>query len=163
MNYKNKIKNHNFWLMRTLRELPEKICTNDPCLDIYESDYILSKIKKNKSVLEVGCGNGLLYEKIRDNVNIQKYLGIDFVRELVSLAKAKIKNSKDLFLQLDMTEINQDSFNQRFDLIISKRAIKNIISTKIQLEVIDNLGYFLKKNGYMILLESSQTSQNKIN
>lgn len=83
-----------------------------------------------------------MYEKIRDNVNIQKYLGIDFVRELVSLAKAKIKTSKDLFLQLDMTEINQDSFNQRFDLIISKRAIQNILSTKIQLEVIDNLVIF---------------------
>ena len=163
MQYKNKAENHNFWLKRISSNSPDKICTNDPYLDIFESNYILSKVRKNISILEVGCGNGLLYEKIRNKVNIKKYLGTDFISELVALANAKIKNPKDLFLELDMAEINQGSFNQKFDLIISKRAIQNILSTKIQLKVIDNLGYFLKENGSMILLESSKIAQNNIN
>jgi hypothetical protein len=41
--------------------------------------------------------------------------------------------------------------------------VQNILSTKLQLKIIDNVGFFLKKNGKMILVESSSNAQNNIN
>ena len=40
---------------------------------------------------------------------------------------------------------------------------QNILSAKLQLKIIDNVGFFLKKNGKMILVESSSNAQNNIN
>ena len=44
-----------------------------------------------------------------------------------------------------MTAIDKTSFEDRYDYIISKRAIQNVLSSKLQLKTIDNLGNFLKK------------------
>jgi fucose permease len=62
-----------------------------------------------------------------------------------------------------MTVINKSTFSEKFDFIITKRSIQNILSHKLQLKVIENAGYFLKKNGLMILVESSSVAQKNIN
>lgn len=62
-----------------------------------------------------------------------------------------------------MTLINKTTFPEKYDYIITKRAIQNILNHKLQLNIIDNAGYFLKKNGLMILVESSANAQKNIN
>lgn len=62
-----------------------------------------------------------------------------------------------------MTSIDETTFSKKYDYIIAKRAIQNILSHKLQLKVIDNAGFFLKKDGLMILVESSATAQKNIN
>ena len=62
-----------------------------------------------------------------------------------------------------MTLVSNKSFSERFDYIISKRAIQNVLSNKLQISTIDNFGYHLKKKGLMILVESSNTAQKNIN
>ena len=44
-----------------------------------------------------------------------------------------------------MTLVSNKSFNEKFDYIISKRAIQNVLSNKLQISTIDNFGYHLKK------------------
>ena len=139
------------------------VCTNDMALDNLESERILSKISDHKTVLEIGCGNGLLYQKLRKAYNLEKYIGIDFVRELLDICKESKLHPNDEFQQLDMTAINNQSFNSKFDFIISKRAIQNVLDMDAQLQVIDNFGQYLEKDGLMILLESSKTAQDRIN
>lgn len=46
-----------------------------------------------------------------------------------------------------MTLIDKSTFPEKYDYIITKRAIQNVLSHKLQLKVIDNAGYFLKKKG----------------
>ena len=163
LDYKNKKENYSFWLERLKNKSPDQVCTNDVGLDKFETNYILSKLSNNSKILEIGCGNGLLYENIRKNLNIDQYVGIDFVSELISYCNSKILNSSDRFMQLDMTEVRKDTFDIDFDFIISKRAIQNVLDKSMQFEIIDNFGYFLKQNGLMILIESSQDALQNIN
>lgn len=162
-NYKFKTENHNFWKER-LKSNPENlVCSNDIKLDLLEGNQILNENLKNKTILEIGCGNGILYRKICKKYKIKKYVGLDFVKELIDVCNKKKRRKNDIFLQQDMTDLSKDTFRQKFDFIITKRSVQNVISHSLQIKVIDNLGYFLKKNGKLILIESSQDAQKNIN
>ena len=162
-NYKNKEENYNFWVSR-IKNKERLVCTKDIYLDLLEENQIIKRLKNNKTILEIGCGNGILLKRLKNKVKIKNYLGIDFVLELIKKSNYKYKNYKNIsFKQLDMTEVNKNSFNQKYDYIISKRAIQNVLDKNLQLKAIDKFGYFLKKNGTMILVESSNTAQQNIN
>lgn len=163
MEYKFKQENYDFWRERLNANTPDRVCTNDVGLDSIESRAILSRMSDDVSVLEIGCGNGLLYEKMRSTFNLEKYVGFDFVGELIEDCKSKKIDPRDEFHQLDMTEIDSDTFDQKFDFIVSKRSIQNIIDQDLQLEIIDNFGRFLKDDGSMIFVESSCDAQQRIN
>lgn len=163
INYKYKKENYNFWVDRLNKQKENLVCTKDIILDKLEEDQIIKNIKENSAILELGCGNGTLLKKILKKKKIKNYLGTDFVKELIDNCKFKF-NSKNLnFKTLDMTLINKSTFLEKYDYIITKRAIQNVLSHKLQLEVIDNVGYFLKKKGLMILVESSANAQKNIN
>jgi len=161
-NYKYKKENYNFWLNR-LKRKENLVCTNDVLLDKIEEDQIINKIKNYKTILELGCGNGLILKRLIKEKKIKNYLGTDFVNELIKICIKKYKSKKINFKTLDMTLINNKTFKEKYDYIITKRAIQNILSYPLQLKIIDNAGFFLKKRGTMILVESSINAQNNIN
>jgi ubiquinone/menaquinone biosynthesis C-methylase UbiE len=161
MNYKFKQDNYDFWKNRLKLNPPEKVCTNDMNLDILECKQFLDENLQGKTILEIGCGNGLLYNEICKTYKIKKYIGVDFVKELVEFCKKKNRGTE--FIQLDISKIKKNSFKEKFDYIISKRTIQNILNHSLQLKIIDTLGLFLKKNGSIILVESSKDAQNNIN
>ena len=163
MNYKFKKKNYNFWKSRLELNAPKKVCTNDLNLDILESKQILQENLQGKTILEIGCGNGLLYNEICKKYKIKKYVGVDFVKELIEFCNKKKKNSRNEFIRIDLSKIKKNTFKNKFDYIISKRVIQNLTSQSLQLQVIDTLGFFLKKNGFLILVESSKHAQKNIN
>ena len=163
VDYKFKNENYDFWVERLASNEPNQVCTNDIGLDFIESKAILSRISDGASVLEIGCGNGLLYEEMRRRFNLDKYVGTDFVEELIVDCNAKKTNERDEFKQLDMTEVDSNTFDSKFDFIVSKRAIQNVIDHKLQIEAIDNFGSFLSDDGVMILVESSNDAQQRIN
>jgi cyclopropane fatty-acyl-phospholipid synthase-like methyltransferase len=162
-NYKYKKENYNFWVDRLKKQKETLVCTKDIILDELEENQIIKNIKTNKTILELGCGNGVILKKILKKKKIKSYLGTDFVKELIDNCKFKFNSKNIKFKTLDMTLINKTTFTEKYDYIITKRAIQNILSHKLQLKVIDNSGYFLKKNGLMILIESSSTAQKNIN
>lgn len=162
-NYKLKSKSYKYWVSRISNNL-KQVCTRDYQLDKVEENQIINRIRSNKNILELGCGHGLLVEKLIKLKKIKNYIGVDLVKELIDIPKTKFKNNKKItFIQKDITLIDNKTFNQKFDYIISKRAIQNILSKKLQLETIDKSGFFLKKDGLMILIESSANAQKNIN
>lgn len=161
-NYKNKQKNYNFWLDRFKKNKDHLVCSKDIRLNNFENDFMVKNIKKNKSILEIGCGNAVLLKKLISK-KPKYYLGTEFVKELTEHNKKTIKKKNIFFDNLDMTLVNKKSFNKKFDYIISKRAVQNVLSKKLQLKSIDNLGFFLKKEGKMLLMESSINAQKNIN
>jgi SAM-dependent methyltransferase len=163
MEYKLKKENHDFWVERLKINQERQVCTNDVAFDDVEDNEILKRLKDNKSVLEIGCGNGVLYSKLSKKLNNFSYLGTDFVKDLVEVCKKKSSSEKHKFIQQDMTDINKDSFDQKYDFIITKRAIQNVLDQKLQVQTIDNLGNFLEEDGTMILVESSSDAQNRLN
>jgi len=163
MDYKLKKENYDFWVKRLKKNIPEQVCTNDVAFDVIEDLQILNRLNNEASILEIGCGTGILYEKISKKFNIKEYLGIDFVQELIDVCTSKISNTNHKFLQLDMTVVSDKDITNKFDFIFSKRAIQNVLDEKAQLSTIDNFGSFLKNDGLMILVESSKTAQNRLN
>lgn len=163
MEYKFKKENYNFWLERLKKNEEKQVCTNDILLDEIESEQILKNLKNNCKVLEVGCGHGLLYKQIKNKYNNVSYTGFDFVDELINHINQSKIDETDTFLSLDMTEINKETFDKKFDFIISKRAVQNVLEEEYQLSIIDNLGYNLEDNGVMALVESSSNAQKNIN
>ena len=85
---------------------------------------MINSLKDNKSIFEIGCGNGVLLKKLIKKKKIKYYLGTDFVKELVDQNKKFIKKKNIHFDQLDMTLIKPNTFSKKFDYIISKELCK---------------------------------------
>jgi hypothetical protein len=130
-----------------------------------EHIHILKIVLETDSVSVSENSNGTFVqmdELKTDTVDkIKKYIGVDFVKELVEFCKKKNRGTE--FIQLDISKIKKNSFKKKFDYIISKRTIQNILNHSLQLKIIDTLGLFLKKNGSIILVESSEDAQKNIN
>ena len=163
MEYKLKKENHDFWVERLKNNQERQVCTNDVALDDVENNEILKRLENKKSILEIACGNGVLYSKIAERFNDISYLGTDFVQDLVNVCEKKSKSKDHKFIQQDMTDINTSSFDKKYDFIISKRAIQNVLEEKLQIQTIENLGHHLKEDGLMILVESSANAQKRLN
>lgn len=160
--YPYKSESYKLWLAR-LKNEPNRVCTNDVGLDQIETTQLLNSLHDGCTILEVGCGNGLLYESIRDRYAIKRYVGLDIVKEFIQICVEKKRSISDDFLHFDMTEISSKSFEEKFDFIISKRSIQNITDASQQFTVMDELGNFITDNGLMIFVESSSLAQRNIN
>ena len=69
-NYKNKKKIHNFWKKR-VNNNPELVCSNDTFVDNFENKKMVNEILPNKSILEIGCGNGLLLKHLKKKLKLK--------------------------------------------------------------------------------------------
>jgi len=105
-NYKYKQDNYNFWLKRLSSNKEDLVCTKDIILDKLEEEQIIKNIKNNSSILELGCGNGVILKKILKKKKIKKYFGTDFVKELIDYCRSKFILKNISFQTLDMTAIN---------------------------------------------------------
>ena len=150
-----------FWNSRAKNKLLAGSNTVLP--DLLETNYLIKLIKKNKSVLDVGCGNGIFLERLKKKINYKSALGFDYSKQMINEAKKRfIKKTK--FIELDMTDEKQlQLLNQKFDYIITKRSLINLASFKQQVKVLDKLSKLLKKNGKILSCENSLTNLKNIN
>ena len=78
---------------------------------------LLNQISTGKSVLELGCGSGLLWERIRLS-NMKYYKGIDFSKTAISAFSKKIQNSKyQKTVSLSCEDCIENSYST--DIIVS--------------------------------------------
>jgi len=134
----------------------------DPNTDELETAYLKKFIRKNSAVLDVECGTGNLLNSFYSTS--KNLTGIDVSHGMIDQAKKHFK--KINFLVGDVLDEKNFSLkveNKKFDIIITKRCIQNILDLKKQLKTIIFLGSKLKKNGRLILCESSATAQKNIN
>ncbi|RZK14046.1 MAG: class I SAM-dependent methyltransferase [Pedobacter sp.] len=78
-----------------------------------------SKFALGKSVLDVGCGQGVLYHYLTENIDKTiEYFGIDISSNAVELAKKQFPDCH--FMQLDF---DRDGLEQKFDVIIFNETL----------------------------------------
>ena len=82
----NKKKILNYWNLRADNKILK--CTNDINLERNEIIYFLSNIKKRKTVLDIGCGDGELLRNLKKKNKCNVY-GIDFSERLINIAKKR--------------------------------------------------------------------------
>ena len=77
------------------------------------TETIIKKFISNKNVLEIGCGSGLLAEKII-NSGAKSYTGYDFAASAILKAKERCKDKKNIFFYdksiMDIEEKNDYDF-----------------------------------------------------
>ncbi len=156
MNNIDKIKK--YWNSRSKSKLHK--CTNDLNLQNKEFEILTRMIKPKKSVLDIGCGDGLLLRKLRKNNKITG-LGLDYSKDLIKEAN-KLKNKSLNFKCIDMRNM-KDKDIKKYDYVITKRSIQNLTKWSHQKKVIDNLHLFSKKKTKIFLIESSSTALENIN
>ena len=155
----NKKKILNYWNLRADNKILK--CTNDINLERNEIIYFLSIIKKRKTVLDIGCGDGELLRNLKKKNKCNVY-GIDFSERLINIAKKRSKNIN--YYCLDMNKIkNQFKINVKFDYIITKRSIQNLTSWSDQKKFLNQIRFFSSSKTKILLMESSNDGLKKIN
>lgn len=155
----NKKKILDYWNLRAGKKILK--CTNDLNLETNEINIFLSIIKKEKNVLDIGCGEGELLRNLKKKNKCNCY-GIDFSNNLIKVAKKKSRNIN--YYCIDMNKI-KDEFKVKikFDYIITKRSIQNLTSWNDQKKFINQLKFFSNPKTKILLMESSADGLQKIN
>ncbi|MFZ8933362.1 MAG: class I SAM-dependent methyltransferase [Bacteriovoracaceae bacterium] len=132
-----------------------------------EVDYVLGQImdlwmsnQRIQNVLDIGCGNGYLLEKVSELFPHLELHGLEFTPELCILAQERKINNCDI-IQGDARK----PFNMfpKMDIIISERVLINILSWKEQRQAFQNIYDQLKPGGHFIMIESFQKPLVRLN
>ncbi len=107
---------------------------------------LISEIKPGESVLDLGSGNGRLYELLVDRGI--SYLGIDNCEPLIEKARQRFSAAKFLVGDaLDLSFLGQE----KFDRVYAIALLNHIPGKELRLKVLKNIREVLKPNGLLIL------------
>lgn len=111
----------------------------------HEFEYFLKIIKEKSKVLDLGCGNGRLYEVLRQKK--VEYLGIDLTEELIEKAR---KHFPDASFEVgDMTDLKLK--DRQFDSVFSIAAFHHVPGEKLRHQSVKEMHRVLKKDGLLVL------------
>ena len=96
-----------------------------------------TNVRNNQSVLDIGCGNGRLYEEL-ESKNV-KYFGVDSCQSLIDIARERYKNTSPN-AQFAVFDIFNLPFEKNsFDVIFAIAIINHIPTKKLQKKAIKKL------------------------
>jgi len=110
-----------------------------------EFNYFLAYIKRNAKVLDLGCGNGRLYEFLKPKKI--DYLGIDHNSHLLEKAKEQFPEAR--FQLDDMIDLKLPT--EAFNNIFCIAAFHHVPSKSMRKQVANSMHSTLKPDGILIL------------
>ncbi|MFA5413476.1 MAG: methyltransferase domain-containing protein [Patescibacteria group bacterium] len=100
-------------------------------------------------VLDLGCGNGRLYEALKEK-SID-YTGVDNSPELLEFAKKRWgENGSRKFLLGDVTNLDWWK-GEKYDVVFLIATLHHIPSEDLRKKVLENVGKVLAPNGFLIM------------
>lgn len=140
----------------------------DPIIRERETKFITDQLKsclrslgiapEAAHILDLGCGNGYLLEKIWEDICPGKMTGVEYVPALVTLARERKLPGVEI-LQGDMRKPLELSV----DVVITERSVVNLLSWEEQKLALQNIARALKLTGYYIMVESFHEGWSKMN
>lgn len=103
------------------------------------------KLKPDNAILDVGCGTGLLIERLAGKVGVT--IGVDFSKEMLSIAKEKLRGFERNFLILadaDHLPLKQRIFTHTFAVTL----LQNMPDPKL---TIQELKRVMKQGSILVL------------
>lgn len=113
-----------------------------------EFDEFIKYIKKDDKVLDLGCGNGRLYELFKD-LSTLDYTGIDKSPSLIESAKNKWKNTEAKFKVGDIIELSE---TQKYDAVFLIAVLHHIPTHEFRLKILKNVYSILKPGGMLFMM-----------
>ena len=105
----------------------------------------LPNILKEKSILELGFGNGKTLQAIARQ-NPKSITAVDFSQDALDKAKELVKSDKIDFIKADITSLNLD---KEFDFIICYYTLNNLLESERK-EAVSQMHKSLKKGGFVL-------------
>jgi len=105
-------------------------------------------VLSGSSILDAGCGTGNYSVELARKGYI--VTGLDISAELISEAKKKSEN-KSLHLKFEVGDILKLPFTQKFDGILCRGVLNDIIDDTSRREVFFSFAHALRKSGVLIL------------
>ena len=148
----------------TYSEFCKKVYGTDLCqfnmLDTEQLEKLLELLHsaENKSILDLGCGAGIISEHLH-HVTGAKVTGIDFAPMAISLAnKRTVNNDNVIFLEGDLNNLTLP--NEKYDYIIMIDTLYFIADFHT---FIQRLLSALNQDGQMIFFYTSRIDKNNAN
>ncbi len=106
----------------------------------------LVQIQENATILDVGCGTGIL-ESYLLKYNPKQVVGVDLASEMIKLAKNKHRESNITFRSMNV----MDLVDEKYDYIIIYSAFPHFKEPK---KLISHLKTLLNLNGKLVICHS---------
>jgi ubiquinone/menaquinone biosynthesis C-methylase UbiE len=111
-----------------------------------ELKFLEEYVIDGKKILDLGCGNGRLYELLKDRTI--DYYGVDFSEKLIEIARSRYPKAR--FQVADV--LNLPFPNNFFDKIFSIAVFHHIPSRQFRLQFLREAKRVLKPEGKLILV-----------
>lgn len=122
--------------------------------------------KGNESICDIGCNNGYCDFKLLSFFSGIKIVGMDFSDKLISQAQESLEKSeyKNRAEFITGNILDPSTFpDKKFDIILIKRVLINLIEEKDQIRALDNVKELLSENGRIILSEAVEENWARLN
>jgi tRNA (uracil-5-)-methyltransferase TRM9 len=116
--------------------------------------HILPYLADGSKMLDIGCGNGRLAQRLdRENIHAT-YLGIDVIPELVEIAQnnaTRWRNLSAAFRVADITQSGWEADLSNYDLAISLAVLHHVPSFDLRASTLKNIRSALKPGGVLLM------------
>ena len=125
---------------------------------LYRSFVEYCNIEESLDILEMGCGNGHNCFQLMTKVPNAKFVGLDYVPEMIKSANSlkveyEIADDRLMFQVANVLELSRDL--PLFDIVFTDRCLINLNSTSLQIKAIANLVEKIKPGGHLFMIENS--------
>ncbi len=128
-------------------------------------ERIVDYIGQSKSVLDVGCGNGRLAERLDRERRELDYVGVDASRELIDIAASRRNRFEHVHAEFRVGELSEPGWNKDlpyapFDFAVALAVLHHVPSFELRLEVLRGIHAVLRE-GSTLVLTNWQFAQNE--
>jgi SAM-dependent methyltransferase len=85
---------------------------------------VLSLLQGLSSILDVGCGNGVMFEMIRERRLDLDYLGIDVTERLLQVARQLFPADAHRFRQMSLYDLKK--LRRKFDAVVCRHVLEHL-------------------------------------
>ena len=121
---------------------------------LYTIEIARSKIDlKNKKIADLGCGGAGLISLLNKFYGVKNIFGFENSRLMCQMNKKKFKRSNVKFINSTIENIDEKKFKNFFDVIFLTWTLG---SSAKPTNLLNKIYKILKKNGYLVISESSR-------
>lgn len=143
-------------------ESPKTISLIDNNLRRLEESVVLPRLKAVHDIADLGCGDGVSTMKYA--AKVRSCLALEQSNHLFSQAAKRFKNAGITNVKLVKGSIlGFSKYDNAFDVVITQRALINLVSWEEQMEAIRKIHVSLKKGGRYIMIENTYEGQEALN
>ena len=123
-------------------------------------EYMRNTNESVLRVLEIGCGNGYLLQRMRTQFPDISLTGLDYSPDMVALAnKRNIENCT--VRQGDVCALPFET--ESFDVVVSERCLVNLLDPAAQDRALKDIHRILKSGGHLIFIEAFMDGLENLN